>query len=92
MPGRREGRLRSEFQGWFPALEVGRWYPADELTQLVLNHFYDGSPHWEPEGRVPSDQHFEFRGGTAEQGSPQRPRVGERLSPGAPQGGPAEVH
>lgn len=65
MGARREGMLRPEFQDWYPSLLAGRWYPASELTTLVLDHLQHGSPHWRPEGRVPSDHHFVFRGGPA---------------------------
>jgi hypothetical protein len=64
----REGMLRPEFQDWYPSLQAGRWYPVSELTTLVLDHLQYGSPQWRPEGRVPSDDHFEFRGGPARQG------------------------
>lgn len=63
MEARREGMLRPEFQDWYPGLQAGRWYPANELTALVQGHLQHGSPHWRAEGRVPSDEHFVFRGG-----------------------------
>jgi hypothetical protein len=66
---RREGMLRPEFQEWYPSLLPGRWYPASELTTLVLDHLRHGSPQWRPEGRVPSDHHFVFRGGPAKGGA-----------------------
>ena len=62
MGARREGMLRPAFQDWYPTLEAGRWYPANELTDLVADHLRHGSPQWRPQGRVPSDDHFVFRG------------------------------
>ena len=60
----RQGMLRPEFQEWYPGLEAGRWYPAGELTALVVEHLRHGSPQWRPIGRTPSDHHFVFRGGS----------------------------
>ncbi len=74
MTDRREGMLRPEFQDWYPTVESGRWYPADELTSLVLAHRRFGTPQWEPEGRLPPDQHFAFRGGSPRAGSPSKTR------------------
>ena len=68
MDAGREGMLRPEFQDWYPSLQAERWYPASELTSLVLDHLRHGSPQWTQEGRVPSDHHFKFRGGSARQG------------------------
>lgn len=68
MHNRREGMLRPEFQDWYPSLTAGRWYPADELTEMVVEHLQHGSPQWRPQGRVPSNLHFVFRGGTLRQG------------------------
>ena len=81
MEARREGMLRPEFQEWYPSLEAGRWYPANELTTLVLDHLQHGSPQWRPEGRVPSDHHFVFRGGPASRGSVRYTRSSDRAPP-----------
>ena len=67
MEALREGMLRPEFQDWYPSLQAGKWYPANELSGLVMDHLQHGSPQWRPEGRVPSDDHFVFRGGAAQQ-------------------------
>ena len=74
----REGMLRPEFQDWYPSLKAGQWYPADELTALVMDHLRHGSPQWRPQGRVPSDTHFVFRGQTPRQGSERRTRSTDR--------------
>jgi len=62
---KREGCLRPEFEQWYPTLQSGVWYPAEQLTAIVLKQLQDESPRWHSEGRVPSDSHFEFRGGEA---------------------------
>jgi hypothetical protein len=74
MHTRREGMLRPEFQDWYPTLEAERWYPADQLTEMVVDHLLHGSPQWRPQGRIPSDDHFVFRGGTPRQGLARRTR------------------
>jgi hypothetical protein len=78
MAERREGMLRPEFQDWYPTVESGRWYPADELTGLVLAHRRFGTPQWEPERRLPSNEHFEFRGGTPRGDSRSKTRRGDQ--------------
>jgi len=75
---KREGCLRREFEQWYPTLHANVWYPADELTAIVLKQLQDESPRWQSEGRVPSDSHFEFRGGEAATDGPQKRR---RLDP-----------
>jgi len=74
MPKRREAMLRPEFGDWYPTVTPGQWYPADELTGRVLAHRRSGTPQWAPEQRVPSDEHFEFRGGASGGRSPARTR------------------
>jgi hypothetical protein len=71
---RREGRVKPEFELWYPGLRAGVWYPADELTSAVLKQLRGGEPQWAPEDRVPSDTHFQFRGGTAQPQRSQRTR------------------
>jgi hypothetical protein len=65
----REGRLRAEYQLWFPNLMPAVWYPAADLAQLVLEQLQSGEPRWTPEDRVPSDSHFVFRGGAGPRGT-----------------------
>jgi hypothetical protein len=91
MAGRREGMLRREFQDWYPSIRAGWWYPADELTAWVREHHLTGSPQWRPEGRIPSEKHFEFKGGIPREGSPRCTREGDR-SPAMPEGPPALPH
>jgi hypothetical protein len=78
MDARREGVLRPEFRDWYPGLQAGQWYPANDLTTLVLDHLQHGSPQWRSEGRVPSDDHFVFRGGAARQGPARHTRSSDR--------------
>ena len=34
MEARREGMLLPEFQDWYPNLQAGKWYRANELTGM----------------------------------------------------------
>jgi hypothetical protein len=71
---KREGRLRPEFEQWYPSLRRDVWYPADELTAVVLKQLQDDGPRWHSEDRVPSDEHFQFRGGEPQPQGSQRTR------------------
>jgi hypothetical protein len=53
----REGSLRSDYQHLYSGIQAGVWYIATSLTSAVGVGQERGS------GRVPSDLHFEFRGG-----------------------------
>jgi hypothetical protein len=70
----REGRLRAEYQLWFPSLLPYVWYRAADLARLVLEQIQSGEPRWTPEDRVPSDTHFVFRGGAERGGTAGRSR------------------
>lgn len=70
----REGLLKAEFADWYPGLRPGVWYPAAQLADIVLKQLRDGAPRWKPEGRVPSDAHFQFRGGDIQVRQRQRSR------------------
>lgn len=89
MDARREGMLRPDFQEWYPNVQAGRWYPAKELTTMVLDHLQHGSPQWRPEGRIPSDHHFVFRGGSAKRGSVRHTRSSDRASRHSEEPGPS---
>jgi hypothetical protein len=67
----REAKVRSECGAWYPAL-AGVWHPANRLHDAVVAQLRSGQPRWEPQGRLPSDGHFEFRGGDT------APREGRR--------------
>lgn len=75
---KREGCVRREFEQWYPTLQANVWYPADQLTAIVLKQLQDESPRWHSEGRVPSDSHFQFRGGEPASDSSRKRR---RLDP-----------
>lgn len=62
----REGSLRREYADWYPGLVSGVWYVAEALARTVLQQRRSQEPWWEFEDRVPSDRHFEFRGGSPE--------------------------
>jgi hypothetical protein len=63
---KREGLLKLEFKDWYPTLVAGVWYRADWLTDTVLQQLRLGEPRWQPEDRVPCDQHCVFRGGRSD--------------------------
>jgi hypothetical protein len=75
---RREGRLKAEFEAWYPKLRSGEWYAADQLTATVLEQLRSGAPQWHSEDRVPNDAHFDFRGGDS---VPRERRRTRRLDP-----------
>ena len=79
----REGRLRAEYQLWFPNLLPAVWYPAADLARLVLEQLQSGAPRWTLEDRVPSDVHFVFRGGTGRHGTPGHSRRDDPPIPSA---------
>jgi hypothetical protein len=82
MSDQREGKLRPEFQDWYPSLSPGVWYPADVLTNLVFDQLRHGSPRWDPHGRIPPEEHFEYRGGSPRADRSLRTRRTEQPSTG----------
>ena len=74
----REAMLRPEFHDWYPTVDPGTWYPAEELSVLVRDHRGSGTPQWEPESRIPCDKHFLFRGGSGRRSDAARTRQGDR--------------
>ena len=66
--GRREARLRPEYAGRYPGIQVGAWEPAAVLCDRVLaGRLLRGSPRAGSE-RVLPPEHFEFRGGEGPHG------------------------
>jgi hypothetical protein len=63
---KREALLKPAYSEWYPTLLPGIWYPADSVREAVLQQLRSSEPRWQPNGRVPSDQHFAFRGGISE--------------------------
>jgi hypothetical protein len=63
MKSRREARLRPEYAGKYPYLNVGKWQTAEVLAEVVVAHtliqmdgpFLTGD-------RALNPAHFEFRG------------------------------
>jgi hypothetical protein len=88
--GERQAKVRPEFEAWYPGVLPGLWYSANRLREVVVAQLRGGQPRWEPEGRVPSDVHFEFRGGetgrlqerTRRDDRPREDRPMERRVPG----------
>jgi hypothetical protein len=70
----RQGKVRPEYELWYPRLSPETWYPAAWLRETVLDQLRRGEPRWDPQGRALSDEHFEFRGGERAQDSRQRRR------------------
>jgi hypothetical protein len=70
--GRREARLRPEYAGRYPGIQVGVWEPAAVLCDRVLAAgLLRGSPlGWRE--RVLPPEHFEFRGKGPEGERPRR--------------------
>jgi hypothetical protein len=65
----REARLRPEWAHLYPGLDTDGWMVAAELVPLVLRHRLQGQASWEFTRRILVDEHFEFRGGRARDGS-----------------------
>jgi hypothetical protein len=61
----REALLKTEYREWYPKLVPSIWYDAAQLAAQVLEQQRTGEPKWAVEGRVPSETHFQFRGGRA---------------------------
>jgi hypothetical protein len=69
---RREARLRPEHAALYPGVRGGVWEPAAVLVdRIVAARLLRGGP-LEIRGRVLSDEHFEFRGGTEPSVRPRR--------------------
>lgn|SRR5690242_19801394 len=72
---RREARLRLEYAGWYPAIQLSTWFSAKAVARAVARQLLEGEPHhlqpprWELGPRILDDRHFEFRG-AAESGRP----------------------
>ncbi len=76
----REARLRLEFAALYPTITPGVWQPAarvaERLLLYLLRHpaLLDRLPE-----RLLNEDHFEFRGGNAEEGhGSRRLQVGRR--------------
>ena len=73
---RREARLRPEHAGLYPGIGAGAWEPAAVLVDRIVAARLLRGGHLEIRGRMLSDEHFEFRGGSEAVAS--RPRREDR--------------
>ena len=76
----REAQLKREYADWYPGVEAGVWLAAEWVAGQVLEQLRNGEPRWAPSTRVLSDDHFAFRGGTADRPSGPRTRVSDEVS------------
>ncbi len=77
----RQARLRAPFSSCYPHISAGTWHHAMWTREMALSQLRNGGPQWQSEGRVLSDEHFDFRGGVAARPAP---RVTRRLRPPKP--------
>jgi len=80
----RQARLRAQYSYYYPAISPGEWHHAIWVREMALSQLRKGGPRWEGEGRVLSDEHFEFQGGFAKRGAGRGTRC---LLPPAPDEG-----
>lgn len=59
----REARLREEYVGLYPGLTAGRWLPAGEVAEHIVDLVRRERGSLGIRGRVMADEHFDFRGG-----------------------------
>jgi hypothetical protein len=71
---RRQARLHASFSDWYPRISPGTWHDATWVREMALAQLRKGGPHWQSEGRVLSELHFEFQGGLAGGGQGQTDR------------------
>ena len=65
----RQARLRTPFGSCYPQIATGKWHHALWVREMALSQLRKGGPQWQTEGRVLSDEHFDFRGGELPRGS-----------------------
>ena len=70
----RQARLRTIFNDWYSRITPGKWHHAVWVREVALASLRKGGPQWQPAGRVLSDAHFEFQGGSTERGNPGEER------------------
>ncbi len=81
----REARLREEYVSLYPGLTAGRWLPAGEVAEHIVDMVRRERGSLGRRGRVMADEHFDFRGGGAggERGS-RRERREDRADEAPP--------
>ncbi len=62
-PGVREARLQPQYAPFYPGVPAGEWQPAATLADRVLAGRLLRGASSALQGRVLTDEHFEFRGG-----------------------------
>ena len=80
----RQARLREPYRMYYPSITPGEWHHALWVREIALSQLRKGGPRPEGEGRVLSDEHFEFQGGLGRRG---RQREIRRLLPKAVEAG-----
>jgi len=70
----RQARLRTAFRDWYPKITPDAWHHALWVREMALAGQRQGGPRWELTGRVLSDDHFDFQGGTDRGGTPGQER------------------
>jgi hypothetical protein len=71
----REARLMAKYVELYPGLAPGVWLPAAEVAEHIVAVVRREGGRLGLHGRVMSDEHFEFRGGST---SPARSRRDRR--------------
>ena len=59
----REAMLRQEYVGLYPGLTPGRWLPAADVAEHIIDLVRRERGSLGIRGRVMMDEHFDFRGG-----------------------------
>jgi hypothetical protein len=72
----REARLRPQYTSLYPGLPAGVWVPAAEAAEHVIAVVRGERGRLGLRGRVPADEHFDFRGG--EPAAPRPPEARTR--------------
>jgi hypothetical protein len=78
----RQARLRTSFSDWYPKITSGKWHHALWAREMALSQLRKGELQWQAEGRVLSDEHFEFQGGPAVRGTGREVRRELPRNPG----------
>ena len=58
----RQDRLRPEYKDWYPGVTADTWHDAVWVREMVLHQQRGGGPRWEIDGRILTDEHFDFQG------------------------------
>jgi hypothetical protein len=82
----REARLREEYVGLYPGLTAGRWLPAGEVAEHIVDLVRRERGSLGIRGRVMADEHFDFRGGGLGDDRSSRRERREDRAEGTPEG------